>query len=63
MFVVPSWQPVDHEAEITSDLFEVSDEATLRALRLFRDEELDEHQDVTSVFEPRHARGRHGMIA
>ena len=53
MFVVPSWQPFDHEAEVTSELFEVSDEATLRALRLFRDEVLDEHQDVTSVFEPR----------
>jgi gentisate 1,2-dioxygenase len=53
MFVVPSWQPFDHEVQTTSDLFEVSDEATLRALRLFRDEVLDEHQGVTGVFEPR----------
>ncbi len=53
MFVVPSWQAVDHQVEETSDLFEVSDEATFRALRLFRDETLDEHQQVTGMFEPR----------
>ena len=54
MFVVPSWVPFDHQADTTSDLFEVSDEATLRALRLFRDETVDGHQDITGVFEPRH---------
>jgi gentisate 1,2-dioxygenase len=54
MFVVPSWQPYDHQADSTADLFEVSDEATLRALHLFRDETLEQHQDVTGVFEPRH---------
>ena len=53
MFVVPSWHAVDHEAEIDSDLFEVSDEATLRALRLFRDETLDAHQRAGATFEPR----------
>lgn len=52
MFVVPSWKSVDHEAEATSELFEVSDEAALRALRLFRRETLDEHQDVKTVFQP-----------
>lgn len=53
MFVVPSWQSVDHEAEVASDLFEVSDEASLRALRLFREETLDAHQAALSVFAPR----------
>jgi hypothetical protein len=38
-------------------LFEVSDEATLRALHLFRAEELAEHQDVISVFKPRTLEG------
>ncbi len=38
MFVVPSWEALDHEADTTADIFEVSDEATVRALRLFRDE-------------------------
>jgi len=52
MFVVPSWHPVDHEAATGGDLFEVSDEAALRALALFREERLGP-QLVTSEFEPR----------
>ena len=52
MFVVPSWYPVDHEAATGGDLFEVSDEAALRALALFREERLGP-QPVTSEFEPR----------
>lgn len=38
MFVVPSWCPVYHAALEDSDLFELSDEPVLRALRLYRDE-------------------------
>ncbi len=53
MFVVPSWYAVDHEAETDSDLFEVSDEAALRALHLFREETLAAHQDIGATFEPR----------
>lgn len=53
MFVVPSWCAVDHCADSPSDLFEVSDEASLRALCLFREETLDEHQPTTSAFAPR----------
>lgn len=50
--VAPSWSVVDHQAENQSDLFEVSDEAALRSLRLFRDETLHDHQAVTSAFNP-----------
>jgi gentisate 1,2-dioxygenase len=53
MFVVPSWSAVDHQAPEGADLFEVSDEAALRALHLFRDETLSSPQEVTSVFEAR----------
>ena len=53
IFVVPSWAAVDHEADTTADIFEVSDEATVRALRLFRDETVEQHQEITGVFEPR----------
>ncbi len=53
MFVAPSWAAVDHEAEASSDLFELSDEAVLRALHLFRTEELGEPQPVTGTFTPK----------
>jgi gentisate 1,2-dioxygenase len=53
MFVVPSWAALDHEADAMADLFEVSDEATLRALHLFRDERIEQRQEITGVFEPR----------
>ncbi len=53
MFVVPSWCTVDHETEVESDLFEVSDEATFRALRLFREETLPTNQEITDTFVPR----------
>jgi gentisate 1,2-dioxygenase len=53
MFVVPSWSAVDHEAEEPSDMFEVSDEAALRALHLFRQETLDHQQEATTAFTPR----------
>jgi gentisate 1,2-dioxygenase len=55
MFVVPSWYALDHEVGAESDLFEVSDEVVLRALRLFRSEVLDEEQPVTGSFEPKGA--------
>ena len=54
MFVVPSWEALDHQADATADIFEVSDEATMRALHLFRDETVEQHQEITGVFEPRH---------
>jgi gentisate 1,2-dioxygenase len=53
MFVVPSWHTLDHETDEPSDLFEVSDEVVMRALHLFRDEYLDEHQDVVGTFTPK----------
>jgi gentisate 1,2-dioxygenase len=53
MFVVPSWEALDHQADATADIFEVSDEATMRALHLFRDETVEQHQEITGVFEPR----------
>lgn len=56
MFVTPSWSAVEHEAITPSDVFELSDEAILRALTMFRTETLEEHQAVTSVFKPRVAR-------
>ena len=46
MFVVPSWAAVDHEASEQSDHFVISDRPVLEAFRLFRREELPEHQAV-----------------
>jgi gentisate 1,2-dioxygenase len=57
MFVVPSWAAVDHEAENVSDLFELTDEAVLRALHLFRDEDLGEQQSINGSFSPKGVNG------
>lgn len=38
IFVVPSWQPVSHEAQETSVLFSFSDRAAQKALGLWREE-------------------------
>jgi gentisate 1,2-dioxygenase len=52
VFVVPSWVPVEHEAEETADLFVSSDRAALEALHLYYETELTERQQVTDTFEP-----------
>lgn len=52
VFVVPSWVPVEHEADETADLFVASDGAALKALHLYREAELPERQPVTGSFEP-----------
>ncbi|WP_078655534.1 cupin domain-containing protein [Streptomyces fulvoviolaceus] len=52
VFVVPSWVPVEHEAEETADLFVGSDRAALEALHLYREAELPAQQQVTGIFEP-----------
>ena len=53
VFVVPSWAPADHEADERADVFVISDRPVLEAFRLFRRDELAEHQAVTDTFEPR----------
>ena len=53
VFVVPSWAAVDHEASEQSDHFVISDRPVLEAFRLFRREELPEHQAVGETFQPR----------
>ena len=53
IFVVPSWAPVDHEANEQADHFVVNDRPVLEAFRLFKREELPAHQAVGATFEPR----------
>jgi gentisate 1,2-dioxygenase len=45
---VPSWCAVDHQASETAQLFVVSDAPVIEALRLDREQTLDEQQPVTS---------------
>ncbi|MEO3872864.1 cupin domain-containing protein [Nonomuraea sp. B12E4] len=52
MFVVPSWSAVEHHAAETADVFVLSDSPVLRALGIFREQELAEPQSVTSTFTP-----------
>lgn len=52
VFVVPSWVPVEHEADETADLFIASDRAALEALHLYRESDTAERQQVTGTFEP-----------
>ncbi|MDQ3738335.1 MAG: cupin domain-containing protein [Actinomycetota bacterium] len=51
VFVVPSWAPVEHEADDVSDVFVVSNRAVLEALHLYREEVLDNPQQVAVMFE------------
>ena len=51
MFVTPSWAAVDHQASEPSDLFSISDAPILKALGLYREQQLDEAQPVERVFE------------
>lgn len=51
MFVAPSWAVHDHEASEPSDLFAISDSPIMKALALYREEELPEPQPVTSTFQ------------
>jgi gentisate 1,2-dioxygenase len=53
MFVVPSWLPVEHTATEQADLFVLTDAPVLRALGIYREQQLPAAQAVTSVFTPR----------
>jgi gentisate 1,2-dioxygenase len=50
VFVTPSWATVDHEAEEVADLFAVTDAPVLKALHLYRSEQLAEQQVITGKF-------------
>ena len=50
MFVTPSWSVVEHEATEPSDLFAVSDAPVLKALALYREEEVPGPQEITGEF-------------
>jgi gentisate 1,2-dioxygenase len=52
VFVTPSWATVDHEADEVADLFAVTDAPVLKALHLYRSEELAEAQGITGPFSP-----------
>lgn len=51
VFVTPSWAAVDHQAAEPSDLFAVSDAPVLKALHLYRKEQLPELQTITGAFQ------------
>lgn len=53
IFVAPSWATLEHEAIEKSEIFSINDTPVLRALELFREEHVDQRQEVTEVFEPR----------
>ena len=50
MFVAPSWTLVEHCAGETADLFAVTDKPMMQALHLFREQSLDQPQQVTGRF-------------
>ena len=50
-FVVPSWAVVEHEASAAADVFAITDRPVLEALGLYREETLDEAQEISSRFE------------
>jgi len=52
VFVTPSWAAVDHESDDVADLFAATDAPVLRALHLYRAEQLPEAQPVTGAFSP-----------
>jgi gentisate 1,2-dioxygenase len=53
IFVIPSWACADHEASEQADHFVLNDRPVLEAFRLFKSDELAEHQAVGETFEPR----------
>jgi gentisate 1,2-dioxygenase len=52
MFVAPSWVPVEHHAATQADLFSIGDGPVLRALGIYREENLAAPQPVTATFQP-----------
>jgi gentisate 1,2-dioxygenase len=52
LFVVPSWSAAEHHATEQADLFSLSDTPVLRALGIYREEELAAPQAVTATFSP-----------
>jgi gentisate 1,2-dioxygenase len=50
VFVTPSWTAVDHAAEEAADLFAVTDAPVLKALHLYRSEQLPESQAIEGSF-------------
>jgi gentisate 1,2-dioxygenase len=52
VFAAPSWAAVDHRADEPADLFAITDRPVLQQLRLYREQELEEPQEVTSTFTP-----------
>ena len=50
-FVTPSWAVVDHEAKTAADVFAITDRPVLEALGLYREESLDEPQEIVSRFD------------
>ncbi|MEA2625217.1 MAG: gentisate 1,2-dioxygenase [Candidatus Binatota bacterium] len=53
VFAIPSWAPVDHQADELSDLFVISDRPVLEALGLYREKTLEEPQEVRGTFAPK----------
>jgi gentisate 1,2-dioxygenase len=53
MFVAPSWSVVEHSAAQQADLFVVTDAPVLRALGIYREQQLSGPQTVTGTFAPR----------
>jgi gentisate 1,2-dioxygenase len=51
MFVTPSWASTEHCATEPADLFAVTDKPIMQSLELFREQYLDEPQQVTSHFQ------------
>jgi gentisate 1,2-dioxygenase len=52
VFVVPSWLPLDHQADREADLFAVSDLPVLEKLGLARSQTLPQRQAVTGEWHP-----------
>jgi gentisate 1,2-dioxygenase len=53
MFVAPSWSAVEHVADEQADLFVLTDAPVLRALGVYREQEIPGPQSITGVFTPR----------
>jgi gentisate 1,2-dioxygenase len=50
VFVTPSWAAVDHESDDIADLFVVTDAPVLKALHLYRAQQLPDAQQITGFF-------------
>ncbi|MGH2494570.1 MAG: hypothetical protein ACRDIV_07680 [Ktedonobacteraceae bacterium] len=50
MFVVPSWAITEHIATEQADLFAVTDKPIMQALELFREQYLDQPQQISGHF-------------